>query len=65
MKNLDENISMNQREKIQASIEMLRTIGDKMVVAGDWENEPYPYLLNWLVVQLQQSLLVLDTIPDE
>ena len=63
MKNLDENISMNQREKIQASIELLSIIRDNIIMKNGETDQTR--LLLWLVEQLQQSLLVLNAIPDE
>ena len=64
MKNLDGNISMNQREKIIASIELLSRMRDKIIIFGESENYD-SRLLMWLIEQLQQSLLVLNAIPDE
>ena len=69
MKNSDENISMNQREKILASIELLSTYRDDIIRNnGIYIKNEENYdsrLLMWLIDQLQQSLLVLNAIPDE
>ena len=75
MKNLDGNISMNQREKILASIELLSSMRDKIIARDNPLNifesvksSELRYqsdLLMWLIEQLQQSLLVLNAIPDE
>ena len=63
MKNLDENISMNQREKIQASIELLSIIRDNIIMKnGETYNTK---LLMWLIDQLKESLLILNTIPTD
>ena len=69
MKNSDENISMNQREKILASIELLSTYRDDIIrnnrIYIKNEENYDSRLLMWLIDQLQQSLLVLNAIPDE
>ena len=54
---------MNQRENIEASIELLSSMRDKIII-GNEENFD-SRLLMWLIEQLQQSLLVLNAIPDE
>jgi len=60
---------MNQREKIVASIEFLSELRDNLVVILSYGVNPElrykSDLLMWLIEQLQQSLLVLDAIPNE
>ena len=60
---------MNQREKIVASIEFLSELRDNLVVILSYGVNPElrykSDLLMWLIEQLQQSLLVLNAIPDE
>ena len=68
MKNLDGNISMNQREKIKDSIDMLSSIRDAMIGSDKCDQPIVKYwseLMLWLVDQLKESLLVLNAIPDE
>ncbi len=51
---------MNQREKIEASIELLSSMRDKIIINNEETFDSR--ILMWLIEQLQQSLLVLDTI---
>ena len=56
---------MNQREKIETAIAYLSGIRDGLVDRNDPELNPGIDILMWLVEQLQQSLLILNTIPTD
>lgn len=53
---------MNRREKIQDSIEFLSELRDNLVVRDSPELRYKSDLLMWLVEQLEESLLILDTV---
>ena len=59
----DSQPETDRRKNVKASIELLSSIRDKMIIAN--EETFNSRLLMWLIEQLQQSLLVLDTIKNE